>query len=304
MTISDATTSFFGKTVRQWAPGEPAPFADGVVYRLAVEDGDGTMVALLERFLAATEPARLQALILGAWDDAYENGPDPALELLCRRAADLPALRALFVGDMTFEECEISWIHQADYAGVLSAFPQLELLKIRGAEDLALPVGLEHAGLRELVIECGGLPRSVLASLATAELPALERLELWRGTDEYGFDGSLDDVRATVDALRSPRLREHALRDASIADEVAAWLAGEPWVALLQSLDLSHGTLGDTGAQALLVSPHARAVARLDLSHHYISEPVQERLRAALPGVVLDDPQEEDDGYRFVAVGE
>ncbi|HEX7640372.1 MAG TPA: STM4015 family protein, partial [Burkholderiaceae bacterium] len=256
MTISQATETFFGKPIRHWSPGDPAPADAGVAWRLAFDhDDDTSMVERLEQFLQAADPAGVTALVFGDWEDSYDAPPEAVLDLLCRRAADLPALRALFVGDMTYEECEISWIKQADYTWVLEAFPALQVLRIRGSDGLVLPADAAHAQLRELVIECGGLPKSVLERLAGARLPALERLELWLGTDEYGFDGDLDDVRAAVDALRSPRLRELALRDAEIADEVAAWLAGEDWVAQLSVLDLSLGTLGDAGAQALLASP-------------------------------------------------
>ena len=204
---------------------------------------------------------------------------------------------------MTFEDCEISWIIQGNYQSLLQAFPQLEVLRIRGATSLQLPA-FSLPALRELVIESGGLPREISEGLAQSTLPSLERLELWLGTDEYGFDGDVDLFRGVLQKLRSPKLRHLGLRDSEIADQVATWLATEGWVAELDTLDLSLGTLGDEGAKALLASPHVTKLKRLDLSHHYISAPVQAQLRAAIPGVVLDDPQEPDEGNRYVAVGE
>ena len=190
MTISQATETFFGKPIRHWSPGDPAPADAGVAWRLAFDhDDDTSMVERLEQFLQAADPAGVTALVFGDWEDSYDAPPEAVLDLLCRRAADLPALRALFVGDMTYEECEISWIKQADYTWVLEAFPALQVLRIGGSDGLVLPADAAHAQLRELVIECGGLPKSVLERLAGARLPALERLELWVGTDEYGFDG-------------------------------------------------------------------------------------------------------------------
>ena len=52
----------------------------------------------------------LDALIIGAWSEAHDASPQGYLDGLIERRAELPALRALFVGDMTFEDCEISWI--------------------------------------------------------------------------------------------------------------------------------------------------------------------------------------------------
>ena len=105
-------------------------------------------------------------------------------------------------------------------------------------------------------------------------------------------------------ALGGPTLRYLGLRDSQIADELAQWLADEEVVGRLQTLDLSLGTLGDAGARALLDSAHVRSLRRLDLSHHYISPALQQHLKALPLEVVLDDAQEEDDGERYVAVGE
>ncbi|MEP6502922.1 MAG: STM4015 family protein [Betaproteobacteria bacterium] len=300
MTISDATTSFFGKPVKEYDGAGTTP---GTASRLSLDyDAKGTMPELIEQFLARADKSTLDALVIGAWGEPQDGGPQASLAALIAHAGELPAFKALFVGDMTYEECEISWIVQGDYGPLLAAFPRLELLRIRGGNGLVLPV-CTHAGLRELVIESGGLPSSVFESLMQSTLPALGKLELWVGTSEYGFDGDVALVNAAINELRTPTLRHLGLRDAEIADEIAQWIAGEAWVAQLDTLDLSLGTLGDVGATALLASPHVRGLKRLDLSHHYISAPLQARLKAAIPGVVLDDPQEDDED-RYVAVGE
>lgn len=303
MTISERTETFFGKSVQDYQGGDVAGGA-GIVHRLCLDYDDGrSMGALLEEYLSRVDKTSLDALILGPWSEPHDTGPDDAFEVLIKQASELANLKALFVGDMTFEDCEISWIIQGNYQRLLQAFPQLEVLRIRGATSLQLPA-FSHSALRELTIESGGLPREVSEGLAQSTLPSLERLELWLGTDEYGFEGDVDLFRRLLQKLRTPKLRHLGLRDAEIADQVAAWLATESWIADLDTLDLSLGTLGDEGAKALLASPHVASLKRLDLSHHYIGAPVQVQLRAAIPGVVLDDPQEPDEGYRYVAVGE
>lgn len=76
-------------------------------------------------------------------------------------------------------------------------------------------------------------------------------------------------------------------------------------MARLQVLDLSMGTLGDAGAQALLDSPHLHAGSELRLDHHYVSAPLQAALRQRYPKVQLGDPQKiERDGERYVEVSE
>jgi hypothetical protein len=304
MTISERTETFFGKTVQEYDAGQAVSTDPGIVYRLSLDyDADRSMADLLEEFLDKADKKTLQALIIGMWGESNDTGPGDVLAMLESRAPELPALRALFIGDMTYEECEISWIIQGDYQPLLMAFPRLEELRIRGATSLQLPA-FTHAGLRRLVIECGGLPEEIAQALAQSSLPALEHLELWLGTSDYGFAGDTALYGRVVDRLRSPTLRYLGLRDAEIADDLARWLAGQDWVAGLETLDLSLGTLGDAGAQALCGSAPMRKLKRLDLSHHYISQLLQDQLRAAIPGVVLDDPQEPDGDQRYVAVGE
>ncbi|MFV2179968.1 leucine-rich repeat domain-containing protein, partial [Actinomadura sp. LOL_011] len=70
---------------------------------------------------------------------------------------------------------------------------------------------------------------------------------------------------------------------------------------------LAMGTLTDRGAEALLSGQPLTHLRKLDLHHHYMSEPMMERLRAALPGVEvdLDDRRDaEDEGGFFVDVAE
>jgi hypothetical protein len=304
MTISERAETFFGKTIEDFEPGTTPSMASDTVYRLSLDyDAEMSMEALLSDFLETCDKSKLEALVIGSWGEAASEGPAEFLALLAAQAPQLPALKGLFIGDITYEECEISWIVQGDYAPLLQAYPNLQALRIRGATSLEFPA-VTHAGLRELTIECGGLPSDICNALAQSSFPALTTLELWIGTDSYGFDGDLALVRKVVDKLRTPGLRHLGLRDAEIADEIATYIAAEAWISQLATLDLSLGTIGDVGAAALLASPHARGLARLDLSHHYISKPVQAQLRAAIPGVVLDDEQDEDDEDRYVAVGE
>jgi len=304
VTISESTETFFNKTVTAYDPASPVDLSGDKVYRLSLEyDDERKMSELFEQFLQSADKSKLDSLVIGMWGEPYEESANDIIAALVARAPELPALRALFIGDMTYEECEISWIVQGDYTPLLKAFPKLEELRIRGAQDLSLqPV--THTALRKLTIESGGLPSEVVEALIASSLPALEHLELWLGSDEYGFDGDVGLYRRVLGALAGPSLRYLGLRDSEISDELAQWLAGEEVVGRLHTLDLSLGTLGDEGARALLDSPHVRKLQRLDLSHHYISPALQQQLKALAPEVVLEDAQDEDDGSRYVAVGE
>ena len=308
MTISDSTTSFHRKKVVQYDPDSAFDPSPDVVYRLTLDyDDTRKMPDLIASFMARADRATLEALVIGMWGEPYEAGADAVIAALARHAPQLPALRALFIGDMTYEECEISWIVQGNYKPLLDAFPQLEELRIRGGNELTIEP-FAHQNLRKFTIESGGLDQKIAQALAASSMPNLEHLELWLGTDDYGFSGDVALYQRVLAQLATPTLRYLGLRDSEISDDLAAWLANEPLLATVTTLDLSLGTIGDAGAEALLNGTQLGNLKRLDLSHHYISPANQDKLRALPFEVVLADPQEEDqydgEGHRYVAVGE
>jgi hypothetical protein len=303
MTVNETLDVFFGKPVRDFRHGDQAS-DPGAVWRLSQDyDDEESQEALLGELLGQVPPASLEALVIGAWSQAQEDSPAGYLEALIARRNELGALRALFVGDMTYEDCEISWIIQTNYAPLVAAFPALETLRIRGAEQLVVPP-FEHASLKELAIETGGLPDAIVAGIAQSKLPALTHLELWLGDENYGFGGSIDPYVDLLERIDPSRLSYLGLRNAAISDEIAEYVAQQPWLGQLHTLDLSMGTLGDRGALALAASPHIAGLKRLDVRHHYIGDAAVAKLRALPLELVIDDAEEEDDGDRYVQVAE
>ena len=309
MTVNDTQAQYQGKPVVEFRMGDTIADPASVrstAYRLTQDyDSEESQRDLLDAFLAQVDTAALDTLIIGAWSEAHDESPKGFLDGLIERRTELPALRHLFVGDMTYEDCEISWIIQADYNPLLDAFPQLQSLRVRGSTSLAL-APFTHEALDNFAIECGGLPSGIVKSIAASRLPALKRIELWLGDDNYGFDGDVALYVQLLDAIDASRLKHLGLRNAQISDALALHLAAQPWLGKLDKLDLSMGTIGDEGAQALCDSPHIAGLGTLDLSHHYISEDMQAKLKALPCKVVLDDPQDADDtdGDRYVEVGE
>lgn len=68
------------------------------------------MADLIDEFFAQVDKSRLDALVIGSWGEPQSDGVDAILAKLIAHAIELPNLRALFSGDMTYEECAISWI--------------------------------------------------------------------------------------------------------------------------------------------------------------------------------------------------
>ncbi|KOG42434.1 STM4015 family protein [Streptomyces resistomycificus] len=291
------------------------PDPDAFAWRVIsdVYDADEDWTKAFARFCATVDTTRVRALIVGAWQEAYEEDCTEVIEALVAARDRFPALRALFLGDMVMEECEISWINQTDVTPLLAAFPKLEEFGVRGGSGLRFPA-VRHDALRRLVIETGGLPAEVVRGVGGSDLPALEHLDLWLGTPGYGGDSEAADLEPILSGARLPRLRHLALRNSEMQDAVAAAVAAAPVVARLEVLDLSMGVLTDEGAAALLGGQPLTHLKKLDLHHHYLSEQFQERVRRTLEtaGVEVDldrdDAEEDSDGdgtvWRYVAIGE
>ncbi|MFF9523271.1 STM4015 family protein [Streptomyces achromogenes] len=318
MTLGDHPHVFHGLPVYTFPEPDrntDLPEPDGVAWRVGttVYDAGEEWEEVFARFLDKVDTTRVRALVVGAWHEAYDTDSSAVIEALLAARDRLPALRALFLGDMESEECEISWINQTDVTPLLTGFPALEEFGVRGGSGLEFPA-VSHARLRVLTMESGGLPAEVVRGVGASDLPALEHLDLWLGTPDYGGDSEPADLEPILSGARLPSLRHLALRDSEIQDAVAAAVASAPVVARLETLDLSLGILTDDGAAALLAGQPLTHLKKLDLHHHYITEPLLDRLRQTLEpaGVELDldrdhaDEDVESDGtvWRYVSVGE
>jgi hypothetical protein len=223
----------------------------------------------------------------------------------------LKKLIALFIGDVIRTEQEISWIQQTDLSPVCAAYPHLRHFRIRGGGGLSLG-NIRLNELRSLAIESGGLSANVVRQVLQSDLPNLEHLEFWLGSDSYGGDATLEHLRSLIAGELFPRLKTLAIRNCRFADALAQAIADAPVMKRLDVLELSLGTLGDEGARVLLKSSSIRGLKKLDVHHHYISQAVVEELRA-LPIVVDASDRREtnpDDEYgdgplgRYIAVSE
>jgi len=309
MTIGEHAEEFAGKPVVDWKQDKPLADAGANVYRIAVEyDAEETWTDLLARFLQDPAAADVTGIVVGTWTgDDFSEDSSRVVEALVAAREKLPKLTALFIGDITYEECEISWIHQSDVSPLFGAYPALEHFRVRGGNGLTLGV-ICHDRLKSLVVESGGLDASVVRDVLRSELPALEHLELWLGTDNYGANTTIADLEPLFAGELFPSLRYLGLRDSDLENEIAQAIAQLPLLERIRVLDLSLGVLGDTGAQALLDAPALAKLEKLDIHHHYCSQEMVTRLEAlpiALDASEAETPDEYDgEEQRYVAVGE
>jgi hypothetical protein len=172
----------------------------------------------------------------------------------------------------------ISHIDQSDLSPVLLAYPQLEILHVRG-RSLRFSNPLQHRTLKTLRIESGGLHREALSDLNRLDLPTLEYLELWLGSNEYGGNSSISDLMPIISEDKFPKLKYLGFKNCEYTDDIAFELSRSPIVEQLLELDLSMGSLSDQGLLALLNCPTINELDKLNISQNFISnEFISERL--------------------------
>ncbi|WP_331765926.1 STM4015 family protein [Embleya sp. NBC_00896] len=268
------------------------PEPGSVAWKIATHfDAELEFADIFGMFLETVDTTQVRALVLGYWATDILDDENGVVGVLCEHADRFRALRHLFVGDITGEEHEVSWITPEDITPLLDVFPHLEELGYRfgqGSQPVLRPT--RHERLRRLVLQTGGMPAHVARAVAASDLPALDHLDLWLGVKMYGGDATTADLADLLDGTRHPALRHLGLMNSEIQDEIAAAVAVAPVVAQLRSLDLSMGVLSDTGAEALLAGRSLTHLERLTVHHHFLGDGAARRLREALEpaGVTVD----------------
>src|SRR5687768_10903704 len=181
MSISEHETEFAGKDVIDWDPETGVADPETAIYRVSMnwEDGEAgrRWTDFFAQFLADPRSAEVTGIVVGSWIGTdSDNDSAPIVEALVAARDRLPNVTALFLGDITYEENEISWIRQSDVSPLFDAYPNLEHFRVRGATDLTL-CAVRQERLRSLTIECGGMPQSLFQEAVAADLPNLEHLE-------------------------------------------------------------------------------------------------------------------------------
>jgi len=305
MAISEHAAEFAGRKAVDFE-GAKSWQGPQLAYRLRLEyEEESTIGDKLAELLTFPQAEKLEALIIGAWSGAFEgNDSSEIVTTLVEMASRLPHLTALFLGDITYEESEISWINQSDMSPLLTAYPGLKTLRVRGGTGLSFS-RTSHPQLRQLIVESGGLGRGTIREIFLCDFPNLEHLELMLGEEHYGFDGTVEDLQPVLSGKLYPKLTYLGLRDSVIVDDIAAIVVNSPIVERIEVLDLSLGNMTELGAKSLRMLPKNGPLKRLDISHHYVPAAEVQALRNALPfEVIAEDPQEPDDEWRSIAHAE
>ncbi|AVH65280.1 STM4015 family protein [Nostoc sp. 'Peltigera membranacea cyanobiont' N6] len=253
----------------------------------------------LSRLLQEPNADKLEALVFGLWSEGSQTDSSSIVQALVDAKQRLTNLKAVFIGDLTSEDSEISWIQQSDVSPILQAYPKLEILQIRGGDRLQFSPPIRHNHLKALIVETGGLSRDTVAQICNMNLPALEHLELWFGSEDYGGDCWVEDLNPIIFAEKFPNLVYLGLRNSQFTDEIVSVIIGSPILDYISVLDLSMGTLTDAGAEELLNSQAINNLDILNISENFLSQEMIEKF-SDLDVRILANNQKQEDEDRYI----
>jgi len=269
----------------------------GFITRARLSDRDGyldAMQSLLERPVGEL----LDHLALGVNDDDVDW--EREIELLAHTGPHV-ALRSVHVGDFDFpDELELSWATVGDLEAVWAACPNLEQLTVAGADiELGTITGPK---LRRLTIRTTGLQADVLHSICAAQLPELVELELWLGYVDHGEGVDEETLAPLLRGESVPALRVLKLQNAEIADRLIEAIARSSILPQLEVVDLSMGTMSETGAAIVLDNLGAWShLQLLNLDANAIGPSMAARLAThAFVEIGTQKPEDE----RYISVSE
>ncbi|MDZ8105317.1 MAG: STM4015 family protein [Nostoc sp. DedQUE12a] len=253
----------------------------------------------LSRLQQEPNADKLEALVFGLWSKGGQGDSSSIVQALVDAKQRLTNLKAVFIGDLTSEDSEISWIQQSDISPILQAYPQLEILQIRGGDHLQFSPPIRHNHLKALIVETGGLSRDTVAQICNMNLPALEHLELWFGSEDYGGNCWVEDLNPIIFAEKFPNLVYLGLRNSQFTDEIVSVIVGSPILDSISILDLSMGTLIDAGAEELLNCSAINNLDILNISENFLSQEMIEKF-SGLDVRVLANNQKAEDDDRYI----
>ncbi|MBU5225951.1 STM4015 family protein [Clostridium senegalense] len=261
------------------------------------EDGDKDAKTLASEILEDSDLGVLKEVIVGCWGESYDNDVQAILDMIVENKEKFAHIESLFIGDMDYEECEVSWIEQGDYSRIWDALPNLRKLTIKGSQGLSLG-NINHKNLKSLEIICGGIPKLVLNQIGNSNLPGLEKLNIYIGIDNYGFDGELEDIKKVVENESLKSLKYLGIGNSEIQDDIVKVVIESNIIKQLETLNFSNGTLSDIGGNILLENKDKiNHLKFLDLHYHFLSDELMYKLNKLPIKIDLDEQEEVDEEY-------
>ncbi|MBM4778107.1 MAG: molybdenum metabolism regulator, partial [Archangiaceae bacterium] len=131
----------------------------------------------------------------------------------------------------------------------------------------------------------------------------------WFGSSNYGASGSVKDIASILDCSAFPKLTHFGLMNCEWVGDGVRALMGSKLLKQLESLDLSMGCLGDVDIDAMLARKELFShLAHLNVEDSALTDAskpkVKQLAKEANFGKEQSPDRVEEDGYRYVSVGE
>lgn len=257
-------------------------------------------------FLKDPQVSNVEALICQGWHGFYSSnlikGCSRSIKMLIDVREQLSNIKALFIGDDQQREYMKSYLELGNITPILSAYPKLEILQLRGylsgrTENIDKFRITQHNNLKTLIIETACIEDTAIAQISEVCMPTLEYLELWFGrSSKYCVDKVIDSLLPLFSSELTPNLIYLGLRSCDWANEIAYYITESPIIEKLKILDLSMGSLTDEGASILLNCPGVNKLHTLNISNNCISSEMVEKISQLKCRVIADSQGEMAEG--------
>ncbi|MDR1203008.1 MAG: STM4015 family protein [Tannerellaceae bacterium] len=267
-------------------------------YKLSYEDYEASKSQkdLLNKIINDKKLSDIKQLTIGCW--SYESdGCQDLVDGMIANKEKFAHIEGLFWGDIDQEESEISWIDQADLSPLLDIMPNLTDLKIKGTNGLS--IGQKpRPDLKSLEIISGGFNAGILEDVLKSDFPNLEKLILYVGVDDYGFEGPIEAFKPLFSKEKFPKLTYLGLVNAAEQDEIVTFFLESDILPQLETMDISAGVLTDKGGQLLLDNiDKIKHLQFIDMGYNYLSDEMQKKLSKLPVKTDVSDAQDIDDDY-------
>ncbi|MEM6753073.1 MAG: hypothetical protein AAF630_08910 [Cyanobacteria bacterium P01_C01_bin.38] len=243
------------------------------------------------------------------------------IDTLVEYKDSFPNLKALRIGDI----CDInnikylkSRINVCNISPLLKAYPNLELLHIRGRmfqedvvipnnkilavrksknESLTLDKTVKHKSLRTLIIDADGISNKNLAKLCNLNLPSLEYLEIWLHRENWR-NINIDSIEPILSGKYCQNLVYLAIRNSGNTNEIAKAIVNSPVMKNLKILELTDGNMESDGAKVFFESSVTNNLHTLNLCGNSLGKKMIEQLSQLNCQVIAHG------GYRYYSVWE
>lgn len=290
-------------------------WANGVISELELgpEDPEASdlYISTLEKILKHPAGHYVRKLTLGLPPNEDIEWHMEGLAEAISSAGPLPFLEVLDMSPDADHMDQPSWRRVGDISGIWAAAPHLKELHLNGAagsdDGTAIDFGdIEAPYLEVLTYKSGGLNKSVPKDVGSAKLPKLKRLELYFGSDDYGNNGSVGDLKGVLDGSGMPELKTLGLKNSPWEENLIAAVAGSKVLPRLEVVDLSMGVLADKAANALETNAAKfKHLKKLILDDNYFSDDDVKRLKKALPNAQIGEQKDDEDPeYRYTSIAE